>query len=399
MKSKWYLAPIAILLVALIGSITGCVTIVREEPESTPEETAAAPTINHFTASPTSINQGQRTTLSWDVSGVNKVTIEPEIGTIGPTGSLQLSPSADITYTLTAANEAGSTTASASVIVFTSTGKPDLVITDVWLTGSVVNYKIANRGNADAKPTQSYFYVNGQKQATDWVDSLAAGEERTTSFSNFDWAFPGAAGDPDAAVPTFTVKVCANTGNDVEEINEDNNCLTKIWGQTFTYDFVQNAHMAEWRSSSAVITWPKFAGNQQGSAYSEGNALITCPEQVSNGWIQGKFGDFYYDPGSKTTRSRVLEVPENARFIAEVGFKQGVTSTDGVKIALGYVDEAGGIVLFPEMELYPGETSRDYTVDLSYLAGKKTEFVLRVEAKNSPEGDCVKWKDAKIVQE
>ena len=26
------------------------------------------------------------------------------------------------------------------------------------------------------------------------------------------------------------------------------------------------------------------------------------------------------------------------------------------------------------------------------------EFILRVEAKDSPEGDCVRWKEPKIVQ-
>ena len=399
MKCKWYLTLIAISLVVLIGSTAGCITIVRQEPASTPEEPAAPPTINSFTASPASISSGQRTTLSWDVSGATGITIQPEIGTVGSSGSLLLSPPATITYNLTATNEAGDATASATVTVFTPTGKPDLVITDIWLTGAVINYKIANRGNAEAKPSQSYFYVNNLKQATDWVDSLAAGEERTTSFSNFDWMFPGAAGDPAAAIAEFTVRVCADAGNGIEESDKDNNCITKIWGQTFTYDFVQNAHLAEWRSSAAIVTWPKFAGNQQGAAYVEGNALIMCPEQVSNGWIQGRFASYYYNPSTQTTRGSLIEVPENAKFTAKVGFKSGSASINGAGIALGYLDEAGGVVLFPKMNLYPGDSSRVYTVDLSDMAGKKTEFILRVEAKDSPEGDCVRWVEPKIVQE
>ena len=100
MNCKWYLLLIAISLVVLIGVTAGCITIVRQEPASTPEETTALPTINFFTASPGSIDSGQRTTLSWDVSGVATVTIQPEIGSVGPSGSLQLSPPATITYTL-----------------------------------------------------------------------------------------------------------------------------------------------------------------------------------------------------------------------------------------------------------------------------------------------------------
>jgi hypothetical protein len=278
-------------------------------------------------------------------------------------------------------------------------GKPDLVITDIWLMGSQVNYKIANIGSGDAKSSQSYLYVNDIKQADGWVEPLAAGAERTTSFPNFDWKIGGGIDPISGTSAGRNVKVCADAGNVIDESDKDNNCLTKNWGQTFTYDFVQNAHLAEWRSGAAVITWPKFAGNQVGAAYIEGTALIMCPEQVSNGWIQGRFADFYYDTLTKTTHSSLLEVPENARFTAEVDFKSGAISTDGVGIALGYLDEAGGIVLFPKMELYPGDKSRAYTIDLSSLAGKETEFVLRVEAKNSPEGDCVRWVEPKIVQE
>jgi len=403
MKCKWYLPLIAISLVVLIGSTAGCITIVRQEPAA-PASTQQGPTaplaINSFNASPESIISGQRTTLSWDISGATGITIQPEIGDVGSSGSLQLSPPATITYTLIASNQAGSLISSTTITVTPAvTGKPDLVITDIWLSGAAVNYKIKNQGNADAKPSQSYFYVNNLKQATDWVDSLAAGEERTTSFSNFDWRLPMQPEVAGGKIEPYYVRVCADVENAVEESDEGNNCTTKIWGLTFTYDFVQNAHLAEWRSSTAIVTWPKFAGNQQGAAYVEGDALIMCPEQVSNGWIQGRFASYYYNPSTKTTRGSLLEVPENAKFTAKVGFKSGSTSIDGAGIALGYLDEAGGVVLFPKMYLYPGDSSRVYTVDLSYLAGKKTEFILWVEAKDSPVGDCVRWVEPKIVQE
>ncbi len=361
MKYKWYLTLIAISLVVLIGSTTGCVTIVRQgpaaAPASTPEETTARPTINSFTTSPASIISGQRTTLSWDVSGATTISIQPEIGTVGPSGSLQLSPAATTTYILTATNQAGSTSDSASVTVMPAvTGKPDLVITDIWLTGSEVNYKIANRGNADAKPSQSYFYVNNLKQASDYVESLAAGEERTTSFSNFDWRFPGAAGDPAAAIAQFNVRVCADAGNDIEESDKGNNCLTKIWGQTFTYDFVKNAHMAKWRSGAGELKWPMVASDKKGAAFLLYNTLVMCPEPVSNGWIMGRFAEYYTPYFGAQTTSREIVIPEMAKFTAKVGFKQGDSSTDGVGVALGYLDATGSVVLFPKLEVYSDGT-------------------------------------------
>lgn len=405
MKCKWYLPLIAISLVVLIISTAGCITIVRQgpaAPASTTEGPTARPTINSFTTSPANISQGQRTTLSWDVSGATGIAIQPEIGTVGSSGSLLLSPPATITYTLTATNQAGSATSSVTLTVTpVAVGKPDLVITDIWLTGSVVNYKIANRGNADAEPSQSYFYVNNLKQATDWVDSLAAGAERTTSFSNFNWNIQSgpAAGPYGGGLTTHYVKVCADINNEVEESDKGNNCLTKIWGETFTYDFVKNAHLAKWRSGAGDLRWPMVPSDTKGAAYVLNDTVVMCPERVSNGWIQGRFADFYTPFLGALTTSREIVIPEMAKFTAKVGFEQGKVSADGVRVALGYLDATSSLVLFPKMDLYPGETSRVYEIDLSTLAGKKTEFILWVEAKDSPEGDYVRWVGPKIVQE
>ena len=399
MKYKWYLTLIAVSLVALISSTAGCVTIVREEPASTQEETPAPPIINSFTASPTSIYEGQRTTLSWNVSGANTINIQPEIGTSGPTGSLQLSPTADITYTLTATNESGSVTGSVTVTVMpVITGKPDLVITDFWVVGNLLNYTIKNQGSATAKPSWATLYVNSLKKAQDFVDSLAAGEERTSSFSTFPWLYPAQPEVVSATIETLNVKVCADGNNEIEEFDEDNNCIVKIWGMPFIYDFVQNAHLASWRNESGELKWPMVSYDKKGAAYLLHNTLVMCPEQVSNGWIQGRFADFYEDKETRVPSSRPIEIPEMAKFTAEVGFAPDAESSDGVRVALGYLDATGSIVMFPKMDVYSDGTLRLYEIDLSDMAGMKTEFILWVEAKDSPDGDCIRWKEPKIVQ-
>jgi len=400
MNCKWYLLLIAISLVVLIGTAAGCISIVREGPASTPEETPALPAINSFTVNPGSIDSGQRTTLSWDVSGVLTVTIQPEIGTVGPSGSLQLSPPATITYTLTATNEAGSATASVTLTVTpVVAGKPNLVITDIWLSGETIYYKIKNQGSAEARPTRSALYVYDLKEATGYVDSLAAGEEKTVSFSNWRWAYPAPAGAGfGAAAPKpFDVKVCADAENDIEESDKDNNCTTVIWGAKFTYDFVKNAHFAEWRSGLGELKWPMVASDSKGAAYVQGSTLVMCPEQLSNGWILGRFADYYSDLGQ--TRSREIVVPIYARFTAKVGFKDANASTDVAGVGLGYLDATGSVLMFPKMDVYDDGTLRVYEIDLSDLADKKTEFILWVEAKDSPVGDCIMWVDPKIVQD
>ncbi len=142
-----------------------------------------------------------------------------------------------------------------------------------------------------------------------------------------------------------------------------------------------------------------FPGNKQGTAYLMTDTIVMCPEQVSNGWIQGRFADYYFDTGSRTTRSRLIVIPDNVKFIAKVGFQRDTTSTDGARVAFGYVDDMGNVALLDKMDIYSDGKLYDYEVDLSQLAGKKTEFILWVEAKDLAEGDCVRWVEPKIVQE
>ena len=75
----------------------------------------SAPTITSFTASPSSIQSGQSSTLSWSVSNATTLSIAG-IGTVTGT-SRSVSPTTTTTYTLTATNTTGSTTATATVTV------------------------------------------------------------------------------------------------------------------------------------------------------------------------------------------------------------------------------------------------------------------------------------------
>ncbi|MGD1090719.1 MAG: Ig-like domain repeat protein [Bryobacteraceae bacterium] len=85
---------------------------------------APPPTINSFAAAPSSVNQGQSTTLYWSVSGATTISINNGVGTV--TGSsVTVSPSQTTTYTLTALGVGGSVSAQAIVTVVTApTGEP-----------------------------------------------------------------------------------------------------------------------------------------------------------------------------------------------------------------------------------------------------------------------------------
>jgi len=392
MKFKLQWTLIIISLAVLIGSTAGCGTTIENMP----------PIINSFTTSPANVSTGQQTILSWDVSGATEINIQPGIGDVDSSGTLQLTPPVTITYTLTATNQAGSSITGSATVTVTPvvSGKSDLVITDMWLTGSAVNYKIANRGDADSKPSHTYFYINDLMQSSDWVEPLAAGNERITSFGNFNWNFFGVTpivGATAEQLTEFNVKACVDAESEIEESVEDNNCLIEIWGPPFTYNFAANAHMAEWRNEAGKLQWP-IAGDS-GTVYLPAGdiIMIICPPKVSNGWIQAKFGNFSAPNFWSPVNIREIEIPQNAKFTAMVSIMGG-DPTDSARVAFGYLDAAGSLVLFPKMDINSGEAPRAYEIDLGDMAGKKTEFFIRVEAKGGPIKGCVKWQEPKIAQ-
>ncbi len=69
-----------------------------------------------LTASPSAIEQGQATTLTWQTSNATEINIEG-LGTVPASGSRSLTPDTSTTYTLNAKGPRGSTDTSARVTV------------------------------------------------------------------------------------------------------------------------------------------------------------------------------------------------------------------------------------------------------------------------------------------
>jgi hypothetical protein len=75
-------------------------------PVPTPTS-VAAPVINSFNASLSSLELGQTATLTWTTSNVSSVTISPGVGTVASSGATTVTPSATTAYTLTATGNSG----------------------------------------------------------------------------------------------------------------------------------------------------------------------------------------------------------------------------------------------------------------------------------------------------
>ena len=112
------------------GSTTATTQVVVSIPSGTtppPSETTppiSPPVVNYFRASPTSITLGGSATLTWSVTNATSVTIEPAVGTFGPSGSTVVSPAGSTTYVLTATNSAGSSSAKTEINVLATPEPP-----------------------------------------------------------------------------------------------------------------------------------------------------------------------------------------------------------------------------------------------------------------------------------
>ena len=101
----------AILLLVLMLTVTGCVTIKIGGGGS------EVPKVVQFTVSPNSINPGDASILSWEVEDASSVSIEPGIPSATSIGIDKVVPASTTSYVLTATNKYGTTTATALLTV------------------------------------------------------------------------------------------------------------------------------------------------------------------------------------------------------------------------------------------------------------------------------------------
>ncbi len=153
------------------------------------------------------------------------------------------------------------------------------------------------------------------------------------------------------------------------------------------YDFVVNACSATWTSGAGALpcpgadndargfllkpTAPKLENNTTGQA-----GLLTVPQNVTDGFIQGIYPVFAVQAGDK--------------FQANIGCEYGATACY-VTFRLDYQIGTDPIQTFWTFrEKYDNQYYRA-NIDLSPLAGKNVKFILTVLAYGSPTGDRALW--------
>lgn len=386
------------------------------------------PVISKFTVSPDSVPAGQQVTLSWEIRDATRVTLQPEIGTVPNSGTRTVTPSTTTTYKLIAANDAGSTTREVTVNVGAAvTGAGDLVVTDAWLEGCMIYYKIKNTGSLEIPGTTTYLYVDNlfpPLGGTSFCDVMKPGQERTLVFSSYQWPDcgqePASSGEGrqqwgtlvrapvttggihgyyDTSILNHEVKVCADGRNEAKESNKNNNCLMRIWGILLDYDMLPLAHLATWKNSAGEMPAFGTEGSTTGAyiKMSDGG-LEMVPEQVPQGWIQGYWGIFSVDPELKTPVTAAIMLPAKTHLKLRVGLASHAQGSDGVTFKVGLRDLSDSINFLPGKKMTVPGQFEDWDIDLNDYQGQKVLIVLRVEAGATATNDFAVWKQARLMQ-
>jgi peptidoglycan-associated lipoprotein len=106
-------------LVAALAAVftVGChKKVTPPPPPPAPAPAAARPTVT-LQASPSSINKGESSTLTWNSTDATQLSIDSGVGTVTAQGSTKVTPSDSTTYTITATGPGGSASATATVSV------------------------------------------------------------------------------------------------------------------------------------------------------------------------------------------------------------------------------------------------------------------------------------------
>ncbi|MEJ5224513.1 MAG: NBR1-Ig-like domain-containing protein, partial [Anaerolineales bacterium] len=161
------------------------------------------------------------------------------------------------------------------------------------------------------------------------------------------------------------------------------------------YDFFANACQAEWRSGAGVLPCPGADGDSRGfvlrqdkpalenGTLSADPGLLTAPQNIFNGYIQGTFPAFRVQAGD--------------RFQSIVNCESGAVNCYA-RFRLDYQVGSEPVKTFWSfLERYEGQYYRA-DVDLTPLAGKDVKFILFVSSAGFASGDRALWVAPRIYR-
>jgi hypothetical protein len=179
---------------------------------------ATVPPTVTLSANPTTINQGQSSTLSWTSTNATSLMIDQGVGTVAiPSGSVAVSPSATTIYTITALSGTNTATASATVSVNSSVSQLNGIFTykyDNARTGQDLNEALLMPANVNMTQFGKKFSFS--------VDGFVYGQPLYVQ------------GVPISGQGTYNVVYVVTEHDSVYAFDADGNTTSPLWFVNFT---------------------------------------------------------------------------------------------------------------------------------------------------------------------
>jgi len=185
---------ISLSLLVLLILIPGCITFQTSPPTTTPPA-GTAPVILEFSNNPSTINAGDRSTLMWNVTGANSVSIDQGIGQVAVAGTRVVSPAKSTVYTISATNSIGTVIRSSAIIIVsapapqTTASNPVISFTASHLGGTSwqLNWNVSNATQIVIQPDIGPVNPTGSMLVT--VPSGQTKLYRLEAVNDWGWAY------------------------------------------------------------------------------------------------------------------------------------------------------------------------------------------------------------------
>jgi len=221
-------------------------------PQSVTITTGPAPVIASFTTSDASPVYGKNTSLSWSVTGSDSQSINQNVGDIAASGTVHVVPLLTTTYTLTAVNAYGSTTASRTITLATPLGVSSAGFT-VRRVSASTPLPFAGQGYLQSALSLLAGQNAGATTQQSGYTTINFADGADGDYTSGNQGFPGGGGDNFAVEITGTLVV--NTpGEYTFMINSDDGCRLRIDGVDVIVD--DATHNPSTSSGRIVLSKP-----------------------------------------------------------------------------------------------------------------------------------------------